>query len=89
MKAIEALGVPAEALLRVDETLFDMLAEGGYVDAIQHERLVAYFRDPHGAMSQFLNARPEFVERALNGDDERIAERARMLVDGDLYGIAI
>ena len=89
MKAIEALGVPAEALLRVDETLFDMLAEGGYVDAIQHERLVAYFRDPHGAMSQFLNERPEFVERALNGDDERIAERARMLVDGDLYGIAI
>ena len=86
--AIEALGVSASALLRVDEGLFDTLMDGGFIDGEQHARLVAYFRDPHGAMSGFLNEHPEFVEQALQGDDVRTAERARLLVEGNIYDLA-
>jgi orotate phosphoribosyltransferase len=85
IEVIEALGVSASALLRVDEGLFKILFDGGLIDSEQHQRLVAYFRDPHGAMRQFLIDHPEFVEGALRGSDPRAAERARLLVEGDLY----
>ena len=85
--ALQAEGVNAGALLRVDGSLFDALLEAGLVDPAQHARLQAYFEDPDDAMKQFLQDNPSFVEHALNGDDPRSAARARLLVADDLYGI--
>ena len=83
--AIAAMGVPAHALLRVDEGLFEALEGQGAIDASQREGLVAYYRDPHASMRAFLQQHPEFLERALASHDERTAGRARLLVEGDLY----
>jgi orotate phosphoribosyltransferase len=85
--AIRGQGVGAAALLRVDGSLFDALLDAGLVDATQHQRLHAYFQDPDAAMKQFLEDNPNFVQDALNGDDPRTAQRARLLVEEDLYGL--
>ena len=85
--ALQAQGVNASALLRVDATMFDVLQEAGLIDAVQHGRLQAYFRDPEAAMKQFLQDHPSFIEDALNGDDARTAERANLLLAENLYGL--
>ncbi|MFH1569371.1 MAG: orotate phosphoribosyltransferase [Gemmatimonadota bacterium] len=85
LEVIAAAGVPATALLRVDEQLFEALLVRGAIDASQRDVLVAYFRDPEGSMRRFLQEHPEFVERSLASADERTAGRARLLVDQDPY----
>jgi orotate phosphoribosyltransferase len=85
--ALQGQGVNASALLRVDATMFDALLEAGLIDAVQHGRLQAYFRDPDAAMKQFLQDHPSFIEDALNGDDVRTAERANLLLAENLYGL--
>ena len=84
---IRRTGVAASALVRVDETLFAALLLAGLIDENQRDILVAYYRDPHGAMKQFLEESPDFLRRALDASDERTATRARMLVEKDLYGL--
>ena len=85
--ALEGHGVNASALLRVDAAMFDALLEAGLIDAVQHGRLQAYFRDPDAAMKQFLQDHPRFIEDALNGEDARTAERANLLLSENLYGL--
>ncbi len=85
--ALQSHGVNAGALLRVDGTLFDALLESGLVDPAQHGRLQAYFQDPDGAMKQFLQDNPSFIEDALNSGDVRTAERAKLLLAEDPYGL--
>jgi len=85
--AIAAAGVPAQALLRVDEALFEALLAQGVIDASQRDGLMAYYLDPHAAMRAFLQEHPEFLERALASGDGRTAARARLLVDDNLYGL--
>ena len=87
---IEALcenGVPSSALLRVDEALFKRLAESGHISSAQADLLAAYYRDPYAAMRTFLMEHPDFLHKALRGDDERTRVRAQLLVDGNLYGL--
>ena len=84
---IEGAGVAAGALVRVDEELFAALRQAGHIDATQQETLVAYYRDPHGAMKEFLARNPEFLQRARDSGDARTAERARMLVEKNPYGL--
>lgn len=85
--AIAAAGVPARALLRVDEDLFGALLDQGAIDEAQRDGLVAYFRDPHGAMRAFLQEHPDFLKRSLASPEQRTADRARLLVERDLYGL--
>ena len=87
---IEALcenGVPSSALLRVDEALFKRLVKSGYISSAQADLLAAYYRDPYAAMRTFLMEHPDFLHKALRGDDERTRVRAQLLVDGNLYGL--
>lgn len=86
-EAIEGVGVPAAALLRVDEELFQTLRAQGLVGEDQFRTLSAYHRDPEGAMRRFLREHPGFVERALRSQDERTSSRAKLLVEGNLYGL--
>ena len=86
ISALQGQGVNASALLRVDDALFDALLQAGLVDADQHERLQAYYRDPDEAMKRFIEDNPGFVEDALNGDDTRTAECARLLLSEGFYG---
>lgn len=87
LAAIAGAGVVAVALVRVDEGLFAELRASGRIDGRQEELLLAYYRDPHGAMKSFLQNHPEFVPRALASEDERTAARARLLVERNPYGL--
>jgi orotate phosphoribosyltransferase len=87
MDVIDDAGVDGIALLRVDETLFGDLLERGMIDGEQQAVLLDYLGDPAGAMKRFLQATPGFLEKALNSSDARKAERVRLLVDQDPYGL--
>ena len=87
MAAIAAAGVDAEACLRVDEAMFADLLERGVISDAQRGLLVDYFRDPAAAMRRFLIEHPAFLRSALASGEERTAERARMLVQRDPYGL--
>ena len=82
-----SLGVRAESLLRVDRELFATMLQKGLVDADQTRVLNAYYDDPTGAMRSFLLDNPGFLEQSLASSDGRTAQRARLLVDQNLYGL--
>lgn len=84
---LRSLGVESWSLLRVDEELFAGMLRRNLIDADQKAVLEAYRRDPHGSMRRFLEDHPRFLEAALASDDPRTAERARLLVKQDLYGL--
>ena len=86
-EVLRSLGVESWSLLRVDEELFAEMLRRNLIDADQKAILEAYRRDPHGSMRRFLENHPRFLEAALESDDPRTAERARLLVEGDLYGL--
>ncbi len=86
-EVLKSLGVEAWSLLRVDEELFAEMLRKNLIDADQKSALEAYCRDPHGAMRRFLESHPRFLEAALDSDDPRTSERARLLVKQDIYGL--
>ena len=85
MDALQKANVQGAALLRVDEGLFEELGRIGTIDQAQREVLTAFYRDPHQAMRIFLQEHPDCLRRALGGDDERTAARARNLVTSNPY----
>ena len=48
--------------------------------------LKKFFENPDETMKQFLINYPEFLENSLKAD-EKTAKRAKLLVDGNLYGL--
>ena len=86
-EVLRSLGVEAWSLLRVDEKLFAEMLRQKLIDADQKATLEAYCRDPHGAMRRFLESHPRFLEAALDSDDPRTSERAKLLVKQDIYGL--
>ncbi len=86
-EALRAQGVETHALIRIDDATFDLLRKQGAIDEAQLRTLRAYRADPKGAMRAFLLEHPEFLENALASPDAREAERARLLVETDPYGI--
>ena len=87
VEKLSAAGVETECLLRVDESVFDELEQGGQIDTEQRRVLVAYYRDPEAAMTEFLEDNPDFVRRAIASDDERTRSRALMLVEKNPYDL--
>ena len=87
LETIAKQGIAAGALMRIDDTLFDRLRAMGHIDEARHALLIRYRRDPHAAMRAFLQEHPQIVRAALNGDDARAAERARLLVAENPYAL--
>lgn len=83
---IEVEGVKFYSLINVDDSLFEMAYKKGIINENQLEMLKGFFKDPDETMKQFLINHPEFLENALNSD-EKTRKRAKLLVDGNLYGL--
>ena len=58
----------------------------GVIATSQQEMLNNFFDNPDETMKNFLINHPEFLENSLNSD-EKTAKRAKLLIDGNLYGI--
>ena len=83
---IEAQGVKAFSLVNVDNTLFETAYKNKIINENQLEMLEKFFKNPDETMKQFLINHPDFLENALHAD-EKTAKRAKLLVDGNLYGL--
>ena len=83
---IEAEGVQFYSLINVDDSLFEMAYKKVIINENQLEMLKGFFKNPDETMKQFLINHPEFLENALNSD-EKTRKRAKLLVDGNLYGL--
>lgn len=83
---LEAEGVKPLSLVNVDTDLFKTALDMGIINENQLQLLNNFFADPDGSMRNFLIEHPDFLEDALNSD-EKTKKRAKLLVDGNLYGL--
>ncbi len=83
---LKAEGVKALSLVNVDSTLFETAYKNKIINENQLSMLKKFFENPDKTMRDFLIQHPEFLENSLNGD-EKTAKRAKLLIDGNLYGI--
>lgn len=83
---IEAEGVQSFSLVQIDSTLFSKALKMGIINQNQEKMLNDFFSNPDETMKQFLIAHPEFLENSLVAD-EKTKKRAKLLVDGNLYGL--
>ena len=78
--------VKSLSLVNVDSNLFEQALNMGIINESQKEMLEGFFANPDETMKQFLINHPEFLENALKSD-EKTAKRAKLLIDGNLYGL--
>ena len=83
---MEAEGVKSLSLVNVDNTLFETAYKNGIINENQLNMLKNFFKNPDETMKQFLINHPEFLENALKSD-EKTVKRAKLLIDGNLYGL--
>ena len=83
---LEAEGIKSFSLVNVDNALFETAYKNNIINENQLSMLKKFFENPDGTMRQFLIDHPDFLENALHHSDEKTAKRARLLVDGNLYG---
>ena len=83
---IKEKGILPLSLVQVDKTLFEKAVQMGVIATSQQEMLNNFFDNPDETMKNFLINHPEFLENSLNSD-EKTAKRAKLLIDGNLYGI--
>ncbi len=83
---IKEHGILPLSLVQVDKTLFEKAVQMGVITTSQQEMLNNFFDNPDETMKNFLINHPEFLENSLNSD-EKTTKRAKLLIDGNLYGI--
>lgn len=83
---IKEHGILPLSLVQVDKTLFEKAVQMGVIATSQQEMLNSFFDNPDETMKNFLINHPDFLENSLNSD-EKTAKRAKLLIDGNLYGI--
>lgn len=79
-------GVKSLSLVNIDKNLFKKALDMNIINESQFDMLNKFFENPDETMKQFLINHPEFLEDALNSD-EKTKGRAKLLIDGNLYGI--
>lgn len=83
---IENEGIKFLSLVNVDNSLFETAFKDGIINENQLDMLKKFFENPDETMKQFLIEHPEFLENALKSD-EKTVKRAKLLVEGNLYGL--
>lgn len=83
---IEKEGTKFFAITNIDNSLFKTAFDNGIINEKQLELLNKFFEAPDETMKQFLIDHPDFVDNALKSD-EKTAKRAKLLIDGNLYGL--
>lgn len=83
---IESENIKSLSLVQVDKNLFKKAFDMNIINKAQFEMLDGFFKNPDETMKQFLINHPEFLENALKAD-EKTKKRAKLLIDGNLYGL--
>ena len=83
---LKSLGIDAYSLVQIAPDMFKKALDLGIISEEQSAMLNKFYEDPDGTMKQFLTDHPEFLENALKSDEKTIV-RARLCIEGDLYGL--
>ncbi len=80
-------GVIVHSLLQIDDNLFDEAFKLNVINAEQLGMLKDFKKDPDGSMKNFLIENPDFLQNALNSENEKTRKRANLLVEQNIYGL--
>ena len=83
---LKDLGIEAYSLVQIAPDMFKKALDLGIIREEQNIMLNKFYEDPDGTMRNFLIDHPEFLENALNSDEKTVV-RARLCIEGDLYGL--
>ncbi len=78
-------GILPLSLVQVNKDLFTKALDMNIINETQKQMLDDFFENPDETMKQFLISHSEFIKNALNSD-EKTAQRAKLLIDNNLYG---
>jgi len=77
---LKSLGVVSHSLVNIDVDVFKSAYEKKYINLDQYNLVRDYIKDPDAFMRNFFRENPDFIEKALSGD-EKTAERARLCIE--------
>ena len=83
---LKSLGIDAYSLVQIAPTMFKQALDMNIITNNQCDLLNKFFESPDETMKAFLIAHPEFLEDSLHSDEKTVV-RARLCVEGDLYGL--
>lgn len=83
---LKSLGIDSYSLVQIAPNMFKQALDLGIISEEQSVMLNKFFEDPDGTMKKFLLKHPEFLENALKSDEKTVV-RARLCIEGDLYGL--
>ncbi|MCI9365546.1 MAG: orotate phosphoribosyltransferase [Clostridia bacterium] len=83
---LKSLGIDAYSLVQIAPDMFKTALDLGIISEDQNIMLNKFFKDPDTTMKDFLIEHPEFLENALKSDEKTVV-RARLCIEGDLYGL--
>jgi len=79
-ETLKKLGVVSHSLANIDEGVFRSAYEKKYINLDQYNLVCSYMKDPDAFMQNFFRKNPDFIEKALSGD-EKTAQRARLCLE--------
>jgi orotate phosphoribosyltransferase len=88
-KVLKGYGITTLSVAQIDAELFHTASQRGYITRAQHGMIVDYIRDPFTTMKKFLLENPDFLKDSLASDDDKIAARARLCMNEDLYKLKV
>ena len=83
---LKSLGIDAYSLTQIAPSMFKKALDMGIISGDQYSMLNKFYEEPDETMKQFLTEHPEFLEEALHSDEKTVV-RARLCVEGNLYGL--
>lgn len=83
---LKSLGIDAYSLTQIAPSMFKKALDMGIISEDQYSMLNKFYEEPDETMKQFLTEHPEFLEEALHSDEKTVV-RARLCVEGNLYGL--
>ena len=83
---LKSLEIDAYSLVQIAPTMFKQALDMNIITNNQCDLLNKFFESPDETMKAFLIAHPEFLEDSLHSDEKTVV-RARLCVEGDLYGL--
>jgi len=79
-ETLRKLGVVSHSLVNIDEGVFRSAYEKKYINKDQYDLVCDYIKDPDAFMTNFFDENPDFIKKALSGD-EKTAQRARLCIE--------
>ena len=79
-------GIAARHLIQLGPAFFEELAQAGHLTATAAQQLIAYHRQPRESMKKLFEEHPKILQEALQGEDVKIRQRARQLLEQNPYG---